>query len=138
MYLRQVVEVGTYITKCGSQKFQWGQNDCNTFVAGAIDRVIGTSRCERQIQGQYTDEKTAIRFQKKYVPAEKYIKEMGWDIVEDSNIQDFDILLADMGPYRAAHFVFGGKIWSCHRDHGVVCIDSVSEMTHEYSLWRKK
>lgn len=138
MYLRQVVAVGTYITKCSNEKFNWGTNDCNTFVAGAIDRVLGTARCERQIQGQYNDEKSAIRFQKAYVPAEKYLKEMGWEKVEKSDIQDFDVLLADMGPYRAAHFVFGGKIWSCHREFGVVETNSVNDMTHDYDQWRKK
>lgn len=138
LLLRHVLNLGNYITKSQGQKFQWGTMDCNIFVAGAIDAMLGTQRCKNQIQGQYSDEKSAVRFQRRYVPAEEYIQQMGWAKTDDVNIQETDIVLCDHEGYRPAHIVFANKIWSCHKDHGVVSVDSLEQMTMPYTIWRRK
>lgn len=138
MQLRQALNLGNYITKAQRLPFHWGAMDCNIFVAGAIDSILGTNRCVREIQGQYHDERSAIKFQKAYVPAEDYIEQMGWFPADDVNIQEMDILLCDHEGYRPAHIVFANKIWSCHKDQGVVSVDTTDQLTLPYKIWRKK
>lgn len=137
MLLAGTLRLANFITVNSHKPFKWGDWDCNTFVALAIDALNGTNRCMSEIHGKYHDERSAIRFYRDYIRADHYLEQMGWEVVNDQ-LNNTDILLCDQGIYTAAHIVFANKIWSCHKDHGLVCIDTTEQLTMPYTQWRRK
>lgn len=137
MLLAGTLRMANFITVNHHIPFKWGQWDCNTFVASAIDALNGTNRCNEEIRGRYDTERSAIRFYKNYVQAEDYLRQMGWEEV-NAQLENTDILLCDQKIFKAAHIVFANKIWSCHKDHGVVCVDGPQFMSMPYTQWRRK
>lgn len=137
MLLADTLKMANFITLTYRQPFTWGELDCNTFVARAIDAIRGTDRADREIVGQYNDQKSAIRFYKNYTSAEQYIQDMGWKQIDHCDLAELDILLCDQAVYKAAHIVFAGKIWSCHKEHGIVAVEGLENMTSPYTQWRR-
>ena len=57
-------KANNYIESKLGKPFAWGTNDCNTFIVGYFDAVLGTDLL-KIIYKKYTTKLGAIRFQKK-------------------------------------------------------------------------
>lgn len=116
----------------------WGTNDCNLLVADWIDQLNGTYE-SLGIRGQYTDERSALRFQKTFTPAPDWLTAQGYQqsdsVPSESNI----VLVADRGYWRA-HIIHAEQVWSCSPVHGVIHapVSSLEPLQGKYTTWRKQ
>ena len=106
MNLQQRLTMAQYIAGAMGSAFEWGNNDCNTFVADMVDTVFGRKTAEK-IRGQYSNLAGAVRFSKKYMTAAQWLYLQGYRIVEPSQgekvsigeLIEGDIVAVDLGRY---------------------------------------
>lgn len=116
----------------------WGVNDCNLMVADWIDQVNGTHEAD-SIRGHYTDERSAMRFQKSYTPAPEWLMRQGYIKTIDTPREGNIVLVEDRGYWRA-HIIHAEQVWSCSPVHGVINapLSSLKELEGKYTTWRKE
>jgi hypothetical protein len=116
----------------------WGVNDCNLMVADWIDQLNGTTQAD-SIRGKYTDERSALRFQKNYTPAPVWLTEQGY-AESNAALQEGNIVLVEDRGYWRAHIIHAEQVWSCSPVHGVINapLSSLEELKGKYTTWRKQ
>lgn len=113
MYLK----AANYIVTHARKPFEWGNWDCNLFVVDFLDHLDGGNRSQ-QIRNNYNTKLGAVRFQKNYTPAPKWIESQGYKLMV-AVPKDFDIVLEQHKHYWTASIAFGGDLWSVTEDVGM-------------------
>jgi len=121
------------------QPFQWGFNDCNTFIARAIDYIFETTY-STEIVGKYWTQREAMNFQwqnwGKYSGcAEDKLFEIGAEKIDYRFRESGDILIVKNPRWDMAHLLITqNTIISPHRSLGVICTLIKNPENHIY--WR--
>ena len=121
-----------------SQQPGWGVNDCNLLIADWIDQQNGTYE-SLGIRGEYTDERSALRFQKSFTPAPEWLTAQGYQQADSALSEGTIVLVTDRGYWRA-HIIHAEQVWSCSPVHGVINapVSSLEPLQGKYTTWRKQ
>jgi len=111
-----------YVEEKMGMPFEWGTNDCNTFLAGYVDHVKGTNWLE-VFKGKYKNKFGAIRFQKKYGkrPSE-VLQDEGLEQISVYDVRVGDILIKKDKIYEMTHIVINNKCVSVDEEIGTAPI----------------
>jgi len=110
-----------YLQDQMGKPFEWGVNDCNTFVLNLLDHMLDTDLA-KQVVGQYHDERSAYRFAKKIGFLKDYIKDYVVP-VERNHAQTGDIILYTDKAWDAGHICIGNKTIAPDRELGVTHLE---------------
>jgi hypothetical protein len=118
-------------------KFEWGQYDCNTLVVEWLD-TINQTHLARDIRGQYTDRRGAIRFQRAYTQAPEFLQQQGF-VPAVLPIREGDVILFDDKRFWRAHIVHAEQIWSMADPFGLLNTPAsqLSAIEGKYTIMRK-
>ena len=111
-------KANNYIESKLGKPFAWGTNDCNTFIVGYFDAVLGTDLL-KIIYKKYTTKLGAIRFQKKFGQRiSGRCLELGMTEHHPTKATFGDILIKKNENWDSCHICIGSKIASIDENIG--------------------
>lgn len=139
MKMQEKIILASYISGKHGAEYEWGVNDCNTFVFEFHDQAYGTnlmSLCK------YRDKRSAMKFSKGYCTLNQWMNIHEYKSKPKSGKNkawvEGDIAIQTMKPWYNSAFIYhNGAFWAMTEDKGlnnytVKAVESV--MT---SAWRK-
>lgn len=139
MKMQEKMILATYIASKHGVEYEWGINDCNTFVFEFHDQAYGTnlmSLCK------YRDKRSAMKFSKGYCTLNQWMNIHEYKAKPKSgknkDWREGDIAIQTMKPWYNSAFIYhNGAFWAMAEGKGlnnytVKAVESV--MT---SAWRK-
>ena len=139
MKMQEKMILATYISNKHGAEYEWGVNDCNTFVFEFHDQAYGTnlmSMCK------YRDKRAAMKFSKGYLTLNQWMHIHNYKSKPKSGKNkawaEGDIAVQTIKPWYNSAFVYhNGAFWAMTEGRGlsnytVKAVESV--MT---SAWRK-
>ncbi len=129
-----MIQLGQYIASKRHDAFEWGVNDCHTFVLEMHDTVYGTQWLQ-DLKNKYNTRMGAYRLAKTW-DAQQQMQFMGYDEAGDMCSGDV-VLVPHKGGYFA-HIVLQNDLYSVDPDLGFTrCkIKEFCKSIKEYSIWR--
>lgn len=132
MIQAKLIKLGKYLATKRHQEFEWGRNDCNTFVMEMHDAVHDTDVL-KQIYEKYTTMRTAMIFSKRVIgTAEDKLVELGY--TKRIKATSGDVLLQDGKFYTTAWIVLDKIAYSMHEQHGCMMVET--RALDNYTVWR--
>jgi hypothetical protein len=143
MNLQQRLIMAKYIASSAGSAFEWGYNDCNTFIAGMVDRCFGKKTLEK-IQYQYSNLPGAIKFSKKYMTAAQWLYLQGYrevepseqDKVSVSELIEGDIVAVDLGRYTHVSVFHNNALHTIDEQLGYTATSTEDVGELNYKVWR--
>jgi hypothetical protein len=131
----EITGLELYLTQHSNQPFDWGWNDCNTFIVEYVDFVKGT-RIINEVKGKYWDAKSAFRFTRDYKKLDAGLAEAGF--VEVEELEDGDIVTYENRGFVCGHIYAYKRMHSMDVDHGYMSIpsDQVNLADPKLKIWR--
>ena len=128
------LKLGKYIAEYRHKPFEWGQADCNTFIADWVDRTTNPG-VAKEVIGQYSTVKEMLRFAK-VKKIKKELAKAGYAQVT-GDAQTGDILLQKdkTGFYHSA-IVMHGYCYTMNEELGLVKVDLNKQMQVIDEIWR--
>lgn len=125
----------TFLTQISGNEFEWGWNDCNTFIVRYVDWIKGTN-IYGEVKGKYWDAKTAFRFTRDYKKLDAGLAEQGFEQVED--LQDGDIVTFVKNGFVCGHIYAYNRMHSMDIESGYMSIPSnIVDIAHpDLTIWR--
>jgi len=139
MKLQQKFALAQYIANKENVEYEWGINDCNTFVFEFHDSAYGTNMMSLI---KYRDPRAAMKFQKGYMGLQQWMniheysnkpskgKNKGW--------REGDLAIQTLKPWYNSAFIFhNGVFWSMVEGHGLKTYTTGAVEKAMTSAWRK-
>lgn len=128
-------EFETWIIQNAKGEFEWGINDCNTFVVEYMDWLKG-SNIIRAVRGKYWDLKGAYRYCKNVRDLNTGLSEEGFSEVETA--QDGDIITYTKRGLVCGHIVGFNRAHSIDVESGYMAIplSSINFSDSFLKIWR--
>lgn len=143
MNLQQRLTMARYIAGAHGTAFEWGNNDCNTFVADMVDMVFGKNTADK-IRHKYSNLPGAIKFSKSYMTAAQWLYLQGYRVVEPSEKEkvsigeliEGDIVAVDLGRYTHASVFHNNCLHTIDEQLGYTATRAEEIDTLDYTVWR--
>ena len=143
MNLQQKLKMARFIANKSQTDFEWGMNDCNTFVAEMVDEVFGRDTLDK-IKYQYHNLPGAIKFSKNYMTARQWLYLQGYREVEPSEQEKLpigeliegDIVAVDLGRYTHVSVFHNSALHTIDEQLGYTASHAGDIKTLDYSVWR--
>ena len=137
MKMQEKMILATYISNKHGAKYEWGVNDCNTFVFEFHDQAYGTdlmSLC------RYKDKRAAMKFSKGYCTLNQWIHNYKAKPKSGKNKEwaEGDIAIQTLKPWYNSAFVYhNGAFWAMTEDKGLNNYTPKAVESVMTSAWRK-
>lgn len=115
--VKPILRLAWYVAKKRHSQFEWGKNDCNTFVVEMHDYVWGTDYLPR-LYGKYSSLLSAARFSRRDIQAPDWLTEAGYR--KSLHRTDHSVLLEQRGSCWHAWVVLQGQAYSIDPEKGAV------------------
>lgn len=143
MNLQQRLTMAQYIAGSMGTKFEWGNSDCNTFVADMVDRVFDRNTADR-IRGKYSNLPGAVKFSKQYMTAAQWLYLQGYRVVDPlekekvavGDLIEGDIVAVDLGRYTHASVFHNSCLHTIDETVGYTATRAGEIYTLDYTVWR--
>ena len=135
---QHLLKLGLYLSTLRHTKYEWGQSDCNLFVADWVDQINNTQTAA-DIRHKYSDAVSAVRFARRYTPAPVWLSDQGYQQCMCDAHHEFlsgDVLLQKTGEYYTAWIVLMSYAYSMAYPTGLVA-QHAHQLTN-YTHWRNK
>ena len=131
----EVTGLELYLVQQANMEFQWGWNDCNTFIVEYVDYVKGT-RIIDEVKGKYWDARSAFRFTRDYKKLDAGLAEAGF--VEAETLEDGDIVTYENRGFVCGHIYAYDRMHSMDVDYGYLSIpaNTVNIADPKLKIWR--
>ena len=128
-----IQDLGKFLASKKFKPYEWGVNDCNTFVVDWIDHYYQKD-WNGQLQFDYSNQLGAIRYHKKLpFDASEFMYMAGYDQTT-ATPETGDVLLQKMGAYYASWIVLLDDAYTFQQQHGL-CSVAVNILDN-YTTWR--
>jgi hypothetical protein len=140
MKLQQKFQLAQYIASKDGVAYEWGINDCNTFVFEFHDSAYGTNLMSMI---RYRDPRAAMKFAKGYMGLQQWMniheykakpskgKNKGW--------REGDIAIQTLKSWYNSAFIFhNGVFWSMVEGQGLKSYTAEAVEKAMTSCWRKQ
>ena len=131
--INPTVKLAWYLAKKRSAKFEWGRNDCNTFIVEMHDTLYNTNFLPR-LWEKYDSLLSAVRFSKRNIQAPNWLTEAGYRPTLSPVRQDGEVLLEQRGSCWHAWVVLQGYAYSITPDLGIT--KAPVEAVDNVHVWR--
>jgi len=124
-----------YVLRFTTNKFEWGHNDCNTFIVEYVDWIKGTEII-KEVRGKYWDARSAFKFTRDYKKLDAGLEEQGFTQAEE--LQDGDIVTYEKNGFVCGHIYAYSRMHSMDTDNGYmsVPVDRVNMNDPKLKIWR--
>ena len=132
----EITPLEMYLAHAQQQtEFNWGWNDCNTFIVKYVDLVKGT-KIINEVRGKYWDARSAFRFTRDYKKLDAGLEEQGFTQAEE--LQDGDIITYEKLGFVCGHIYAFNRMHSMDMDSGYMSIpaDRVNMNDPKLKIWR--
>lgn len=131
----EVKDLELFLTQQSDLNFEWGWNDCNTFIVKYVDWVKGTNIIS-EVKGKYWDARSAFRFTRDYKKLDAGLEEQGFEQADE--LQDGDIVTFAKNGFVCGHIYAYNRMHSMDTDHGYMSIPSnqVNINHPDLKIWR--
>lgn len=132
MNAEKTTQLALWLSTKRHTRYEWGRNDCNTFVMEMHDHLWNTNYLGL-IAEKYETRTGAARFAKRWPSAPAQLSSMGYK--PGIRPTTGDVLLQNYGTYYAAWIVLGSEAYSMAEDRGFVA--AKLSAVNDYTIWRK-
>ena len=132
----EITPLEMYLAHAQQQtEFNWGWNDCNTFIVKYVDLVKGT-KIINEVRGKYWDARSAFRFTRDYKKLDAGLEEQGF--VQADELQDGDIITYEKLGFVCGHIYAFNRVHSMDMDSGYMSIpvDNINLNDPYLKIWR--
>jgi hypothetical protein len=131
MNTENIQKLGLWLSTKRHTQFEWGKNDCNTFVLEMHDHMHGTNYL-KLIKEKYANKMGAARFAKRWPSAPAQLQTMGYK----TGIRPTtgDVLAQNFGLYYTGWVVLGNEAYSMQEERGLVV--AKTSAINDYTIWR--
>lgn len=123
MILARSVLTANFLMANRARAFQWGDWDCNLFVADLLDSwdAQGLPWRSQAIRGKYDTGFGAARFQYRFTPAPKWLEQNDFEIVRkhSDDFKEYDIILEQRPRFWTASLYFTRRVWCVLEEKGL-------------------
>lgn len=139
MKMQEKMILATYISNKHGAEYEWGVNDCNTFVFEFHDQAYGTnlmSMCK------YRDKRAAMKFSKGYCTLNQWMHIHNYNAKPKSGKNkawvEGDIAVQTIKPWYNSAFVYhNGAFWAMEEGKGLNNYTTKAIEAVMTSAWRK-
>ena len=116
-------------------EFEWGQNDCNTFIVEYVDFLKGSSII-KEVRGKYFNARSAFVFVKNYKALDVGLQEAGF--VEVETPQNGDVITYKRQGFVCWHIVGFNRVHSIDENSGYtnVLMTHIDWTDENLKIWR--
>jgi hypothetical protein len=132
MNTENIQKLGLWLSTKRHTQFEWGKNDCNTFVLEMHDHLHGTNYL-KLIKEKYANKMGAARFAKRWPSAPAQLQTMGYKT--GLRPTTGDVLTQNFGLYYTGWVVLGNEAYSMQEERGLVV--AKTSAINDYTIWRK-
>ena len=111
-----------YLQDQMGKPFEWGVNDCNTFVLNLLDHMLNTKTIQPILDEPYNDERTAIKFAITHPTLREHLSAI-LKPVKKGFAQTGDLIFVRDGKWDAGHICIGNKTIAPDRELGVTHLE---------------
>jgi hypothetical protein len=124
-----------YLSQHSTGEFEWGWNDCNTFIVEYVDYLKDTQIIS-QVRGKYYDARSAFRFTRDYKKLDQGLEDEGFVVVD--TLEDGDIVTFEKSGFVCGHIYAYNRMHSMDVDLGYMTIpsDQINLAHPRLKIWR--
>ena len=130
----ELLRHAAYIGRHQNKDFEWGKNDCLTFLFGWVDAVFGEKQ-QSKIRGKYYDIRSAVKFWREFpMSVKQWMTLRGFEQTDGEYAREGDVRIIETA-YPSAFIFHNGAWWQCSEGEGVKPYNL--KWAKDFTHWRR-